>query len=84
MLEAVFKNTEVIWDEAQVGEWVDCKFCDDDTGERFFVELQKEADETVEHFIAKCCAHAHQYFEHITFRGLLDCDTAEILGYDTY
>ena len=84
MNDNIFKSNEQIWNEADVGEWLDCKFYDEDTSERFFVEFQKEEGETLEHFIAKCCAHAHQYFQNIRFRGLLDCDTAEILGYDTY
>ena len=67
-----------------VGEWLDCRF--DADGEPIFVELKKEAGETVFDFIDRCLAVALDNFdeEELTFEGIVDGTTAETLGYDTY
>lgn len=76
-------NTK-IWAQTGVGEWLDAMYEDDETGEIFFVELRREEGETVEKFIEKCDAVAADYFDEPIFLGLVDSDSAEKLGYDTY
>lgn len=76
--------TEQVWECASVGEWLDAKFYDRETGEIFFVELQKEDGEEMEDFIQKCQEVADENFDYPVFDELVDAETAEILGYDTY
>lgn len=77
-------TNEMIWEQARVGEWLDAKFYDEESGENFFVELKKEDGEEMEDFIAKCQEVADDNFECAVFDELVDGETAEILGYDTY
>ena len=44
----IYKTTEEIFEGAAIGEWLDCQFTDNESGETFFVELQKEDGESVE------------------------------------
>lgn len=80
----LYKTNEEIWNETKDGEWLDCRFNDEETGETFFVELRKESGEEMEDFIARCQEVADEYFSDAEFDWLCDKDTAEILGYDTY
>ena len=66
------------------GEWLDAQFEDEESGEIFFVELRKEAGQDVEDFIGKCQEIADENFDNAIFLGLVDAETAETLGYDTY
>lgn len=66
------------------GAWIDGEFLDYETGEIFFVELQKEDGDTAEDFIAKCQEVADVYFSDAEFVRLVDKEEAEMLGYDTY
>ena len=68
----------------EAGEWIDCEFTDNETGETFFVELQKEEGETASEFIARCEAIAIDNFDEPEFQRLVDPEEAEMLGYDTY
>ena len=68
----------------EAGEWLDCEFIDEETGEVFFVELQKEEGEDAEDFIAKCQEIADENFSDARFNRLVDPEEAETLGYDTY
>ena len=77
-------TTEQVWECASVGEWLDAKFYDRETGEIFFVELKKEDGEEMEDFITKCQEVADENFDYAVFDELIDEETAEILGYDTY
>lgn len=77
-------TTEMIWETTRVGEWLDAKFYDRDSGEIFLVELKKEEDEDIEDFIAKCQEVADDNFEYAVFMHLLTDEEGEILGYDTY
>lgn len=77
-------TNETIWETTSVGEWLDAKFYDRESGEIFFVELRKEAGEEMEDFIAKCQEVADENFDYAVFDELIDQETAEILGYDTY
>ena len=77
-------RNETIWENTRVGEWLDTKFYDKESGEIFFVELKKEEGEEMEDFIAKCQEVADDYFDYAVFDELVDGETAEILGYDTY
>jgi hypothetical protein len=77
-------TNETIWETTSVGEWLDAKFYDEESGEIFFVELRKEAGEEMEDFIAKCQEVADDYFDYAVFDELVDGETADILGYDTY
>ena len=77
-------TNETIWETTSVGEWLDAKFYDRECGEIFFVELKKEEGEEMEDFIAKCQEIADENFEYAVFDELIDSETAEILGYDTY
>jgi hypothetical protein len=77
-------RNETIWENTRVGEWLDTKFYDKESGEIFFVELKKEEGEEMEDFIAKCQEVADDYFDYAVFDELVDQETADILGYDTY
>lgn len=77
-------SNESIWETTSAGEWLDAKFYDRESGEIFFVELKKEEGEEMEDFIAKCQEVADENFSHAGFVELVDRETAEILGYDTY
>jgi hypothetical protein len=77
-------RNETIWENTRVGEWLDAKFYDKESGEIFFVELKKEEGEEMEDFIAKCQEVADDYFDYAVFDELVDQETADILGYDTY
>ena len=77
-------TNETIWETTSVGEWLDAKFYDRECGEIFFVELQKEDGEEMEDFIAKCQEIADENFDYAVFDELIDSETAEVLGYDTY
>lgn len=70
--------------EYPTNAWLDCEFLDDETGEIFFVELQKEENETSDHFIARCQEIADDNFEAAKFVRLVDPEEADTLGYDTY
>lgn len=75
---------EMIWETIKGGAWIDGEFLDYETGEVFFVELQKEDGDTAEDFIAKCQEVADVYFSDAEFVRLVDKEEAEMLGYDTY
>ena len=77
-------TNETIWETTSVGEWLDAKFYDRECGEIFFVELKKEEGEEMEDFIAKCQEVADENFDYAVFDELIDSETAEVLGYDTY
>ena len=77
-------TNETIWETTRVGGWLDAKFYDRESGEIFFVELRKEAGEEMEDFITKCQEIADENFDYAVFDELIDQETAEILGYDTY
>ena len=70
--------------ETPVGEWLDCQYYDDESGEIFFVELRRAVGETIEEFIQKCNAIAKENFEAPVFCGMVMQEEAEMLGYDTY
>jgi hypothetical protein len=75
---------ETVWDITEVGEWLDAKFYDKETGEIFLVELKKEEGEEMEDFITKCQEIADDNFDYACFMYLLTDEEGEILGYDTY
>ena len=77
-------SNESIWETTSAGEWLDAKFYDRESGEIFFVELKKEEGEEMEDFIAKCQEVADENFDYAVFDELVDEETAEVLGYDTY
>ena len=77
-------TNEMIWGTTKVGEWLDAKFYDRECGEIFLVELKKEDGEEMEDFIAKCQEVVDENFDYAVFDELVDEETAEILGYDTY
>lgn len=77
-------TTEQVWDKTKVGEWLDAKFHDEETGEIFFVELKKEKGEDIVDFINKCQEIANENFSEADFYGLYSSNDAEMLGYDTY
>lgn len=66
------------------GEWLDCEFVDEESGEVFFVELRKCNGEEEKDFIARCQEVADDNFDNAKFVRLVDNEEAEILGYDTY
>lgn len=66
------------------GEWLDCEFVDQESGEVFFVELRKNEGEAEKDFIARCQEVTDDNFEKAEFLRLVDNEEAEILGYDTY
>ncbi len=75
---------EQLWKETAVGEWLDAEFEDQESGEVFFVELRKEAGESMVEFVRRCEEIAIDNFEEPEFLGLCDQKSAESLGYDTY
>ena len=77
------QDTE-IWYHTKRGEWLDALFHDNETGELFLVELQKEEGEVVTDFIAKCMKVALDNFNSPNFMQLIDGNSADIFGYDTY
>ena len=77
-------TNEQVWTKTKVGEYLDARFYDKDSGEIFLVELKKEDGEEIEDFIAKCQEVADENFDYAVFKELIDGETAEILGYDTY
>ena len=63
--------------------YINYLFIDNETGEQFFVELR--ADEgTDEELMDKAMEIAADYFDEPEFIGIVDGETAEMLGYDTY
>lgn len=77
-------TNEQIWDLTKVGEWLDAKFYDKESGEIFLVEWKKEEGEEMEDFIAKCQETADENFECAQFVALVSGLEADYLGYDTY
>lgn len=69
-----------------IGESHDCVFYDDESGETFLVELDKREGETAYDFADRCAKIAFQNFDESTlvFEEMVTCETAEMLGYDTY
>jgi len=55
---------------------LDYLFCDEETGEAFFVETDAGKDEAM--------AMAKQYFDNPRLMDIYDPEYAEELGYDTY
>lgn len=80
----VMKYEKELYNEAKVGEWLDCLFEDVDSGEQFLVERKKEEGETAVDFVNACSQEALEYFERVEFLRLMDNKEAEVLGYDTY
>ena len=74
----------MLFSEYKAGEWIDCEFIDDETGEVFFVEEKKEEGGSAEDFIARCEEIAQDNFDCPEFQRLVDPEEAEMLGYDTY
>ena len=77
-------TNERVWENTYIGEWLDAKFYDRESGEIFLVELKKEDGEEMEDFITKCQEVADDNFDYAVFEELVSEETAEILGYDTY
>ena len=77
-------TNEQIWETTKVGEWLDAKFYDRESGEIFLVELRNEDGEEMEDFIAKCQEVADDNFDYAVFMHILTDEDGEILGYDTY
>ena len=77
-------TTQQIWECTKVGEWLDAKFYDVETGEIFLVEWKREDGEDIEDFIARCQETADENFSNAQFCGLCSGLEAEYLGYDTY
>ena len=77
-------TTQQVWEITKVGEWLDAKFYDEETGEIFLVELRKEDGEDIEDFISKCQEVADDNFSAARFCNLCSGLEAEYLGYDTY
>ena len=77
-------TNERIWEMTKVGEWLDAKFYDEETGEIFLVELKREDGEEMEDFIAKCQEVADENFSEAEFMSLCSGLEADYLGYDTY
>ena len=77
-------SNKLIWETTSVGEWLDAKFYDRESGEIFLVEFKKEDGEEMVDFITKCQEVADDNFDYAVFDELIDEETAEILGYDTY
>lgn len=73
-----------LWEAMQIGDWLDVLFEDEETGERFFVELQKGDGEDIEDFIARCQEVADENFSDAQYIELVDSWYAEGIGYDTY
>ena len=71
------------FNDTEIGEWADCLFEDNETGEQFFVELRK-TDETLEQFIDRCMKVAKDNFDDVEFIEFYTARDAEMMGYDTY
>lgn len=77
-------SNKQIWEQTKVGEWLDAKFYDKESGEIFLVEWKREANEEMEDFIARCQHTADENFAGACFVTLVSGLEADILGYDTY
>ena len=77
-------TNEQIWEMTKVGEWLDAKFYDEESGEIFLVEWKREDGEEMEDFIARCQETADENFENARFVALVSGLEADYLGYDTY
>ena len=77
-------SNERIWELTKVGEYLDAKFYDKESGEIFLVELRREDGETIEDFIARCQEVADENFSYACFTALCSGLEADYLGYDTY
>ena len=77
-------TNEQIWGMTKVGEYLDAKFYDKESGEIFLVEWKREEGEEMEDFITRCQETADENFESPQFCGLCSGLEAEYLGYDTY
>lgn len=77
-------TTQQVWEATKVGEWLDAKFYDEETGEIFLVEWKKEEGEDIEDFINKCQETADENFEAAQFMALVSGLEGDYLGYDTY
>ena len=75
---------EAVFAQCEAGEWLDCEFEDLDSGERFFVELRVEVDETAEEFANRCFDEAMSNFDEVEFVAIVPAEIAEAMGYDTY
>lgn len=78
------RQEQKLWSGTQIGEWLDVLFEDEETGENFFVELQKEKGDDIEDFIARCQEIADENFSDAHYIELVDSWYAESIGYDTY
>ena len=67
-----------------VGECLDCCFEDEDSGELFFVELEKVEGEEIEEFIDRCFDVAMEDFDNVKFIEVYSVAEAEVMGFDTY
>ena len=77
-------TTQQVWECTKVGEWLDAKFYDEETGEIFLVEWKREEGEDIEDFIQRCQDTADENFSDARFVCLCSGLEAEYLGYDTY
>ena len=77
-------TNEQIWEQTKVGEWLDAKFYDKESGEIFLVEWKKEEGEEMEDCIARCQQTADENFEYACFVALITDADGDCLGYDTY
>jgi hypothetical protein len=78
------RNDYRLYNEAKVGEWVDCLFVIDE-GEEVLVELKKEENETAEMFVVRCEMELEENgLEIEEFEGFIDAEVAEMMGLDTY
>ena len=77
-------SNERIWELTKVGEYLNAKFYDKESGEIFLVELRREDGETIEDFIARCQEVADENFSYACFTALCSRLEADYLGYDTY
>ena len=80
----LFAKREQVWETAKVGDYLDCKFIDDETAEVFLVESQKRPNDTLEQFIERCTVIANENFSDACLIGVIAQDVAEQFGYDTY
>ena len=63
-------------------EWIDFYFIDEESGEPFFVELERNAD--IKTLRRQAMAIAKENFEDPRFQMTVKPETAEAWGYDTY
>ena len=78
------KNVEDLFYETKIGDCLCVEFVDNDSGELFFVEAERQEGEDIEDFITKCQEVADEEFSDAEFLGFILFDDAEKLGYDTY